>query len=113
MGPIINLETSELMEKYSPSYPSPKLTLNSCIQYNPISSTSHNEHNSFEFQIQDIDTEINKFDGLREVNQDAEDQEVDSHPNTNTNNLALGEKIREPNLEVSPHIVSILLADYG
>lgn len=73
MGPIINLETSKLMEKYSPSCPSPKLASNSCIQYNPISSTSHNEHNSFEFQIQEIDTKINKFDGLREVNQDAED----------------------------------------
>lgn len=40
-------------------------------------------------------------------------QEVNSHPNTDTNNLALDEKIGEPNLEVSPHIGSVLLSDYG
>nr|POE64007.1 hypothetical protein CFP56_40429 [Quercus suber] len=88
--PILNLETAVLVEKNSLGSSTQNLAPTSGGIINPVSDTSYMEHDSSESQIQDIDTELTKFDRLGEVNQEAEIQEPISHSNIEPNDGVTG-----------------------
>ena len=82
MGKDSNLEILDLGGKNSLSYPSLNIATKSGSQIDLLSSLSHCEQNSFEFQIQEIDMELNKFDRVVEVNSEAKVQKFDSYSKT-------------------------------
>ena len=92
------METMVLLEKNSLGSPTQNLAQNSGVIINPVSDTSHIEHDSFKIQIQEIDTKLTKFDRLGEVNQEAEIQELDSHSNTEPNDVVIGATSDDPYL---------------
>lgn len=77
-----NLEKSYLGGNNSHSCRSLNIASKSGSQIDPVSSLSHCEQKSFEFQIQEIDMELNKFDCMIEIILEAKDQEFDSHSKT-------------------------------
>ena len=95
---ILNLETTDLLEKDSLGNLTKNLAPDSGVNINPVSDTSHMEHDSFEIQIQEIDSELTKFDRLGEANQEAEIQELVSHSNTKPNDVMIGAINDEPYL---------------
>ena len=96
--PILNLEIVDLLEKNSLGISTQNLAPNSRVITNPVSNTSHMEHDSFEIQIQEIDMKLIKFDRLGEANQEAEIQELDSHSNTEPIEVVIGATSDEPYL---------------
>nr|POE46483.1 hypothetical protein CFP56_59028 [Quercus suber] len=68
-------------------------------QIDSVSYLSHCEQNSFEFQIQEIDMELNKFDHVVEVNSKAKVQEFDSYSKTIPKEVDQGEFVGELTLD--------------
>ena len=99
MGKDSNLEILDLGGKNSLSYPSLNIASKSGSQIDYVSSRSHCEQNSFEFQIQEIDMELNKFDRVVEVNSEAKVQKFDSYSKTIPKEVDRGKFVGELNLD--------------
>lgn len=70
MDTVQNLEVTDLVECPLSSCPSSNLRPILGKNNEAITPSTHTENTSFEFQIHEIDMEINKFDGVIAANQD-------------------------------------------